>query len=132
MSANGTDPDRGRLSPEERAAFQKRADQLGQRLDHAKARRPEMSKAEQQARGNALGQAFKISVELVAGVVVGGAIGWFLDRQLGTRPWLLIVFLMLGFAAGMLNVIRSARQMQAKSESMQRTARSVSDDDEDR
>ena len=132
MTVDGKDnPDRDNLSPEQRAALQKRADALGERLDRAAARRPEMSRADAEARGNALGQAFKISVELVAGVGLGGALGWFLDRQFGTRPWLLVVFLILGFCAGMLNVIRSAQRMQALSEPMQRRAPSVRDDDED-
>ena len=51
---------------------------------------------------------FRLSSELVAGVVVGAAIGWLLDRWLGISPWGLIIFLLLGFAAGVLNVMRSA------------------------
>ncbi|MFZ3358652.1 MAG: AtpZ/AtpI family protein, partial [Xanthobacteraceae bacterium] len=51
---------------------------------------------------------FRLSSELVAGVVVGAGIGWFIDRWLGVSPWGLIVFLLLGFAAGVLNVMRSA------------------------
>ena len=51
---------------------------------------------------------FRLSSELVAGVVVGAGIGWLLDRWLGISPWGLIVFLLLGFAAGVLNVMRSA------------------------
>ena len=51
---------------------------------------------------------FRLSSELVAGVVVGTGIGWLLDRWLGISPWGLIVFLLLGFAAGVLNVMRSA------------------------
>ena len=49
-----------------------------------------------------------MSTELVAGVVVGALIGWLLDRWLGISPWGLIVFLLLGFAAGVLNVMRAA------------------------
>lgn len=78
-----------------------------------------------------MGQAFKIVAELVIGVGVGGFIGWALDRQLGTAPWLLIVFFLFGFAAGMLNVIRTARKMQAEAEPLQRAARPVKDDDDD-
>jgi ATP synthase protein I len=40
--------------------------------------------------------------------VVGAAIGWLLDRWLGISPWGMIVFLLLGFAAGVLNVMRAA------------------------
>ena len=77
-----------------------------------------------------MGQAMKIAIELVVGVAVGGFIGWFLDKQLGTKPWLLVVFIVLGFCAGMLNVIRTAQRMQAQAEPLQRAARSVADEEE--
>jgi len=51
---------------------------------------------------------FRLSSELVAGVVVGAAIGWGFDRLLSTTPFGLIVFLLLGFTAGVVNVVRSA------------------------
>jgi ATP synthase protein I len=51
---------------------------------------------------------FRLSSELVAGVLVGAGLGWLLDRWLGIAPWGLIVFLLLGFVAGVLNVMRSA------------------------
>jgi ATP synthase protein I len=41
-------------------------------------------------------------------VVVGAGLGWLIDRWLGISPWGLMVFLLLGFAAGVLNVTRSA------------------------
>jgi ATP synthase protein I len=50
----------------------------------------------------------RLSAELVGGVVVGFLIGWLIDRWLGISPWGLILFLLLGFAAGVLNVMRSA------------------------
>ena len=54
-----------------------------------------------------MGLGFRIAVELVAGIVVGTGIGVGLDHWLGTRPWLLIVFFLMGAAAGMLNVYRA-------------------------
>ena len=51
---------------------------------------------------------FRLSSELIAGVVVGAGIGWGLDRLLSISPWGLIVFVLLGFVAGVVNVIRSA------------------------
>lgn len=58
-----------------------------------------------------MGLAFRIGVELVAGLVVGGGIGWLLDRWLNTGPLLLIVFFFLGAAAGMLNVWRAVKHL---------------------
>jgi ATP synthase protein I len=57
---------------------------------------------------SAIARGFRLSTELVAGVLVGAAIGWGLDRVLGISPWGMIVFLLLGFAAGVLNVMRVA------------------------
>lgn len=61
---------------------------------------------------SAMGYAFRIGVELVAGLVVGGGIGWLLDSAFGTMPLFLILFFFIGSAAGVLNVYRAARQMQ--------------------
>ena len=55
-----------------------------------------------------MGLAFRVGVELVAGVAVGAAIGYGLDHWLGTGPWLMIVFFFLGAAGGMMNVFRAA------------------------
>ncbi|MET0278044.1 MAG: AtpZ/AtpI family protein [Pseudorhodoplanes sp.] len=57
---------------------------------------------------SAIARGFRLSTELVAGVIVGAIIGWVLDRLLGISPWGLIVFLLLGFVAGVLNVMRAA------------------------
>lgn len=54
------------------------------------------------------GQALKLSSEFIAGIAIGVGIGWVIDRWAGTSPWGLIVFLLLGFGAGILNVLRSA------------------------
>lgn len=58
--------------------------------------------------GRALSLGFRVLSEFVAGVVVGGLIGWQLDRWLSTTPAFLIVFLTLGTAAGFWNVYRIA------------------------
>ena len=128
MSTN--DQERGEISPEDRAALKARASGLGNRLDEVKARRAPPPEAA--ARSAALGQGFKIAVELVAGVGFGAVVGWALDRYFGSAPWFMIVFLLLGFAAGMMNVIRTAKRMQAQAEPLQRSAPSVPDDEDDR
>lgn len=55
-----------------------------------------------------LAQAFRLSSEFVAGVIAGGIVGWIVDYLLGSTPWGLIVFLLLGFVAGVMNVMRTA------------------------
>nr|WP_321458031.1 AtpZ/AtpI family protein [uncultured Cohaesibacter sp.] len=57
---------------------------------------------------NGLAMAWRLGSEFVAGVLVGTAIGWLIDEWLGVRPWGMIIFLLLGFMAGMLNLLRSA------------------------
>ena len=56
--------------------------------------------------GSSLGKAMRLSTEFVAGVIAGGILGWIFDRLLGTKPWGLIVFLMLGVVTGIYNVMR--------------------------
>jgi ATP synthase protein I len=60
--------------------------------------------------GNASGMAlgFRLSSELVAGVLVGAVLGWACDHVLPTKPWGLIVFVLVGFVAGVINVMRAA------------------------
>ena len=55
-----------------------------------------------------MARGFRLSSELVGGVIGGAVIGWLLDRWLGISPWALIVFVLLGFAAGMLSLMRAA------------------------
>jgi ATP synthase protein I len=133
MSA-GKEPTQGRgeLSPEEREAFRQRSAAIGKRLDAVKtSREPAPRSGDSQARGAAFAKAFRFAAELLVGVGVGGFIGWALDRQLGTRPWLLVVFVILGFAAGMTNVIRSAQAEQRKQQASQLASPSVPDDEDD-
>ena len=61
-----------------------------------------------------LGKALKISTELVAAVVVGTTIGFLLDSWFDTKPVLTICFFLIGVAAGMLNVFKSAKKMHKK------------------
>lgn len=102
---------RGELSPEERAALERRSSELGRKLDAARqtgigARETEAGDGD---RGKALGRAYRLSAELIAGVIVGGAIGWYLDRLMSNqKPYMFILFFLLGAAAGMMNVIRTA------------------------
>ena len=59
-----------------------------------------------------LGQAFKMSTELVSAVLIGTIIGFILDTWFDTKPWLIIIFFFVGVVAGITNVIRSAKKIQ--------------------
>lgn len=74
-------------------------------------RRPEIRDGKDNAKPGGMtgvGAALKLSSEFIAGIAVGVGIGWVIDRWAGTSPWGLIVFLLLGFGAAVLNVLRSA------------------------
>lgn len=58
--------------------------------------------------------AWRMVIDLVAGLMVGFGIGYGLDIVLGTQPFLMVVFTLLGFAAGVLAMVRAAREMQDK------------------
>ena len=64
------------------------------------------------ANSSSMGTAFKLSTDLVAHVAVGTIIGFILDSWFDTKPWLMIIFFFIGSAAGLLNVIRTAKRMQ--------------------
>ena len=103
--------DRGAEPPDE-AALSARLKSLGQRLDQANSgssRGADTSFASRSAADHsAFARGFRLSSELVAGVLVGAALGWLIDRWLGSLPWGMFVFALLGFTAGVLNVMRSA------------------------
>lgn len=63
-----------------------------------------------------LAKLFRFSAEFVSGVLAGAGIGWALDHFAGTRPWGLIIFLPLGFATGVYNLVRSAQRGQRAGE----------------
>jgi ATP synthase protein I len=83
---------------------------LAARIAEAKGRRPKRAEEggpRDESSGRFLSMAMRIGVELVAALVVAMGAGWLLDRWLGTRPWLMIVFFFLGSAAGIMNVYRA-------------------------
>jgi ATP synthase protein I len=94
--------------PDDEAALSARLQRLGKRIAQANRPSENGSDPRQIANFSGLARGVRVSTELVAGVIVGTVIGWLLDRWLGISPWGLIVFLLLGFAAGVLNVMRAA------------------------
>lgn len=106
--ADDTRKDGNEKRPDEEAALSARLQRLGERLEHANRPSETASATRRSADFSGFARGFRLSSELVAGVAVGALIGWLLDRWLGISPWGLIVFLLLGFAAGILNVMRAA------------------------
>jgi ATP synthase protein I len=100
-------------SDRETEGIKRRLHDLEKRLGSARGRHEPVSADAQDGRGPALGQALRLATELIAGVAGGGFIGWALDHWLGTVPFLMVLFLILGAAAGIVNVIRAAQAMQA-------------------
>lgn len=104
MARPGDDP-----NPGDDTSFRNRLRSLDARIKGARGH-PDPDIAAR--RGSAMGAAFRITADLLAGVIVGGFIGWALDAWLDTSPIFLVVFFVLGSAAGILNVMRSAKKMQ--------------------
>ena len=86
----------GRLHDLSRRLGERRNDIVGTTQENPVPRKPGVA------------MAMRLASDFVAGVIVGAALGWGFDRLFGTSPWGLVVLLLLGFAAGLLSVMRSA------------------------
>ena len=82
------------------------------RLEIAKKKASKRDLHNKKHNSSPLGSAFKLSTELVSAVVVGTIIGFILDKTFGTKPWLILIFFFVGVIAGIINVIKSAKNMQ--------------------
>ena len=82
------------------------------RLEIAKSKISKRNLFKDQKPPSSIGTAFKLSTELVSAVVVGTIIGFILDKTFGTKPWLILIFFFVGVVAGIINVFRSAKNMQ--------------------
>jgi ATP synthase protein I len=113
--AQGTNDreDKNKSSSDE-AALSARLGNLEQRLSQLRDGRnirtdqPEAGSGDGSARASAMALGFRLSSELIAGVLVGALLGWAFDRWLSTSPFGLIALVLLGFTAGVVNVVRSA------------------------
>ena len=94
----------------------KKFSELSTRLKIAKERANRNSSINNKKNTSSLGTALKLSTEMVAAVLVGSIIGFILDNWFDSKPWLTIIFFIAGAAAGILNVIRSAKLMQKNSD----------------
>ena len=87
-------------------------DPFKNRLEIAKSKISKRNLYKDKEPPSSIGTAFKLSTELVSAVVVGTIIGFILDKTFGTKPWLILIFFFIGVVAGILNVFRSAKNMQ--------------------
>ena len=121
---------RGRRDPEvegieaEKRALANRLDDLSTRLE---AETPRHFPPPAEASGDGYGVAVRLASEFVGAVLVGAGIGWLIDQVAGSSPFGLIVFLLLGFAAGILSMARQAGRVPPASERLNDQGRSSGD-----
>jgi len=87
-------------------------DSFKTRLEIAKSKISKKDLYKNEEPPSSIGAAFKLSTELVAAVAIGTIIGFILDKTFGSTPWLIIIFFFLGVTAGIINVFKSAKNMQ--------------------
>src|SRR5262249_58753662 len=112
--ANDEGPGERQMTEPEGAGCEGRISDLGDRLDKMKAQRHADAEADLDAemRGQGMAYGMRMAAELVAAVLVGGAIGYGLDRWLGSTPWLFLLFFVLGFMPGVINLVRAYEEME--------------------
>ena len=86
--------------------------QFKTRLEIAKSKISKRNLYKEKNPPSSIGTAFKMSTELVSAVVVGTIIGFILDKTFGTKPWLILIFFFVGVITGIVNVFKSAKNMQ--------------------
>ncbi|MEO1206954.1 MAG: AtpZ/AtpI family protein [Pseudomonadota bacterium] len=130
-------PARGEISAADREAFKRRTAELDgklrkARLDDASATSKKRAADNGSANGREMGRALRLSTELVGGIVVGVGLGILFDKLFGTWPLLFILFFLLGAAAGMLNLIRSAMTIKTGPSDPSKGPAVPDDEDDDR
>jgi ATP synthase protein I len=78
-----------------------------------------------------VGRAFRLASEFIAAIIMGAAVGFGLDALFGTRPWFLVALLLLGFAAGVLNVVRATSELNRMTADTAKGVPAVTDDEDD-
>ena len=79
-----------------------------------------------------MGRGLRLGTEFIAAILVGAVAGYLLDRWLNTAPWIMLVMLLIGFAAGVLNVVRSAAELNRASPPPPGSDLGPGSDDEDK
>ena len=108
---NRTGDARGRTAPgdaERETDLERRRRALAEALASREREEAQAHQGEKSRSMAGFGYAMRLSSEFIAAIVVGAGLGWIIDQGLGTTPWGLVVFLLLGFCAGIVNVLRAA------------------------
>ncbi|HSI40063.1 MAG TPA: AtpZ/AtpI family protein [Xanthobacteraceae bacterium] len=108
------DPERERARPAEDAELSGRLRGLDAALGRVRdARRKETASStpDRTSTGAGMTLAFRMGSEFVAGVLVGAGLGWGIDKIFGIAPWGMIVLMLLGFGAGIMNMLRASGEL---------------------
>jgi ATP synthase protein I len=108
MASEANRPGKGTGNDPRETELSDRLRRLGERLPSKDEAAPRATGTSEGSDAGGIGRAMRLSTEFIGGVVAGALLGWVVDRLLGTSPWGLIILLMLGFAAGIMNVMRGA------------------------
>jgi ATP synthase protein I len=92
--------------------FHERLKRLEERIEAARGPKPGEDRKRSKAEASALG--WRMVTELLAGMLIGLAIGYGLDSLFGTLPLFLVVFALLGFAAGVRTMLRSVGEVKGR------------------
>jgi ATP synthase protein I len=112
MTAPRDDKNKGNSSPPELGDFSERLKDLSGRIAAEKTERTDSQKPSASLQGaTGFAKGYRLASEFVAGTLVGGLVGYCVDWVFGTLPIGLIVFLLLGFGAGILNMARAANRV---------------------
>lgn len=110
-SADNSGGSTGTLSPEQTAEFKRRLSDLDQRLDRTIEEHKE-EESRPSVHSNVGRYGFRMVADFIAAIIVGGLIGYGLDFVFGTKPVMLLIFILLGFAAGIASLMRTYKRMQ--------------------
>src|ERR1700712_5150547 len=118
--------------PETGSGARKATADLEARIARARGQRAAEAVSGQTRQGDMSGMSrgFRLASEFVAAILVGAGLGWIIDSFLPTRPWATVVLLLLGFAAGVLNVVRTTSELNAATAVPKNTPALPDDEDE--
>ena len=106
--------EQGGASPQKRRDQQAALSDISAQIDRLKLKKEE--KARRNVSGSLLSLAYRLTIEMFAAISVCGYLGWWIDRYFETKPIFLLVLLLLGVVAGLMNAVRTATAMRDKAD----------------